>query len=201
VRVIRPATEAEVVATFLRAEWESERWREQLAALLARDGMDPSVVASPNLDDAEECSYRASLLDQHRGWLRREGLFGGLPKHIDWSRVGLSSEEVLAMRYINWDWWLVVSGGTREPLEAARRARAGELPGVAVDWHEPIAARLQSAHPPPELIALSKPNDTQLVLLEGHVRLTAYALYPQYLPRELEIFLGVSEQIDRWGNF
>ena len=30
------------------------------------------------------------------------------------------------------------------------------------------------------------------VLLEGHVRMTAYALYPEYLPSELEVYLGTS---------
>jgi hypothetical protein len=57
------------------------------------------------------------------------------------------------------------------------------------------------ADPPRELIAVSRPNDTRLVLLEGHVRLTAYALYSEFLPDELELFLGTSEQIDRWSNF
>jgi hypothetical protein len=201
VRIIQPVAEAEVVAAFLRAERESDRWRQQLEAILVRDGLDPSVVTDPALEDAAECAIRARLLDQHRGWLRREGLFLGLPTRIDWSRAALTRDEVLAIRYIDWDWWLAASGGTREPLEAARRARAGLAPSVDVMWHEPIAALLGSADPPPELIAVSRPNDTRLVLLEGHVRLTAYALYPDYLPDELELFLGTSEQIDRWSNF
>jgi hypothetical protein len=29
----------------------------------------------------------ALLLDQHRGWLRREGLFLGLPARIDWAHA------------------------------------------------------------------------------------------------------------------
>jgi hypothetical protein len=200
-RFVQSEAEAEVVATFLRAEWASARWRPNLEALLSQGGREPSVVADPNLDDAGECAYREWLLDQHRGWLRREGLFGGLPRDIDWSRVALTRDEVLAIRYIKWDWWLEVSGGTREPTEAARRARNGLAPSVAVAWHEPIAARLQSAEPPPELIALSRPSDTHLVLLEGHVRLTAYALYPDYVPDELEVLLGTADEIDRWGNF
>jgi hypothetical protein len=201
VRFIGPASEAEVVATFLRAEWQSDRWRPGLEALLSRDGVEPAVVADPNLEDAEGCAYRESLLDRHRGWVRREGLFLGLPVQIEWSRVALTPDEVLAIRYVDWDWWLAVSGGTREPLEAARRARAGLAPHVDVVWHHPVAARLRSADPPPELIAVARPNDVQLVLLEGHVRLTAYALYPEFLPDELETLLGTAERMDRWSNF
>ena len=33
-----------------------------------------------------------------------------MPLEIDWSRAALTPDEVLAIRYINWDWWLVVSG-------------------------------------------------------------------------------------------
>jgi hypothetical protein len=39
------------------------------------------------------------------------------------------------------------------------------------------------------------------VLLEGHVRLTAYALYPEYLPDELEVYLGISPEMSRWALF
>ena len=200
-RIVRTASEAEVVATFLRAELDSARWGERLLAFLREDGVDPSVVSRPNLGDPQESAYREALLDRHRGWLRRERLFDGLPRHIDWSRVALKPAEVLAIRYINWDWWLELSGGTRQPLDAARRIRRNEVGDVTAESHEPIAARLQSPEPPPELIALALPNDSQLVVVEGHLRLTAYALYPAYLPDELEIFLGIADRMDRWTEF
>jgi hypothetical protein len=40
-----------------------------------------------------------------------------------------------------------------------------------------------------------------MVLLEGHVRLTSYALWPEYLPDELEILLGLSENAASWGCY
>jgi hypothetical protein len=198
VRILRPVSEAEVVAAFLRGELASARWREGLLELL---GEEVSPVTTPNLNDEEENAYRARLLDRHRGWLRREGLFNGLPERIDWCRAGLTPEEVLAIRYIDWDWWLRVSGGNRSPLDAARRIRAGLVPGGNAEWHEPIAARLASADPPAELIAVGPPDRSRLVVMEGHVRLTAYALYPAHLPDELEIYLGTSAEIDRWSEF
>ena len=201
VRTIAGASEAEVVATFLRGELESERWGERLRALLRDDGVDVSVLAQPNLDDEHQNAYRASILDRHRAWLRREGLFQGFPRDVEWARVGLAPDEVLAIRYINWDWWLRVSGGTRRPLDAARRIRAGEVPGGDAASDEPIAARLRSNDPPPELIAVSMPGGSELVLVEGHVRLTAYALFPEYLPGELHILLGTSPEMDGWTEF
>src|SRR5205823_5317537 len=99
----------------------SPRYGERLLGFLREDGVHASLVTGPNLDDSDENAYRETLLDRHRGWLRREGLFAGLPLEIDWSRAALTPDEVLAIRYINWDWWLVVSGGTRLPLDTAER--------------------------------------------------------------------------------
>lgn len=195
-RVVRPASEAEVVAAFLRAELESPRWGDRLRALLTADGVDASVIDDPGAD-----AYRAELLDRHRAWLRREGLFDGLPERIDWARAALAPDEVLAIRYIHWEWWLDITGGTRSALDAARRIRHGAVAGITAEEHEPVAARLAVAPPPPELIAVGPQDRSQLVLLEGHVRLTAYALYPEYLPDELQLFVGTAPDIERWSEF
>ncbi len=200
-RVLRSASEAEVVATFLRGELDSPRFREPLLAVLERDGRDVSVVTHPDLGAAEEIAYREAILDEYRGWLRREGLFDGFPRPIAWSRALLTPQEVLSILYIDWDWWLDISGGTRRPLDAAARIRRGLVPGVTAEEHEPLARRLSSDEPPPELIVVARPDRSKLVLVEGHVRLTAYALYADYLPDELEILLGVSEEIERWSEF
>jgi hypothetical protein len=118
-RLIRAASEAEVVAAFLRGELDSPRWGDRLLELLREEGVDPAVVRAPSLDDADERTYRARLLDRHRAWLRREGLFEDFPERVEWSRVAFGPDEVLAIRYINWDWWLRISNGTRRPVDAA----------------------------------------------------------------------------------
>ena len=200
-RILRAVPEAEVVAAFLRGELDSPRYDKRLLELLHADDVDVSILRTPNLEDPAECAYRETLLDRHRAWRRRKGLFDGFPYWVAWSRVALMPEEVLAIRYINWDWWLRISGGTRRPVEAAARIRQNEVAGVSAEEHEPIAAGLQAAEQPPELIAVAPPSRSRLVLLEGHVRLTAYALYPEYLPAELEIYLGTSEDIERWSEF
>jgi hypothetical protein len=200
-RLIRAASEAEVVAAFLRGELDSPRWGDRLLELLREDGVDPAVVRAPSLDDADERTYRARLLDRHRAWLRREGLFDGFPEQVEWSRAALVPEEVLTIRYINWDSWLRISNGTRRPGDAAARIRRGEIAGVTAEEHEPIAARLHAAEPPAELIAVAQPDRSQLVVVEGHVRLTAYALYPEYLPAELEIYVGTAPDMHRWTEF
>ncbi len=145
-------------------------------------GLDESALLAPEFEDAAANAGRARVLEEHRAWLRRDGVFGGFPEEVDWRLVGLAREEVLSILYIDWDWCLRASDGTRLPLDAAARIRAGEVPGSSVESHEQIAARLRSDDPPPELIVASTPDLSRLVAPEGPIRLTAYALFPDYLP-------------------
>ena len=196
-RVLRPIGEDEMVATFVRAELDSGRYGATLRELLARDGREERVLRHPDLDSPDECRYRRSLLDEHRAYERREGLFFGWPEGVDWHRAALTPDEVLGIRYIDWDWWLEASGGTRRPSEAARRIRANEIPGVTVAEHEAFA----DAAAQPELIVATTDALQPLVLVEGHARLTAYALFPERLPGGLEILLGVSPAMAGWCQF
>ena len=189
-----------MVAAFVRAELESPRFRDQVLALLAADGKDASLVVRPNVEDADENAYRDSLLDRYRGWTRRDGLFNGFPHDVEWFRAPLTPAELLSILYIDWDWWSKISGGTRRPLDAARRIRSGEVPGATVEGNEAIAARPRAGDDH-ELIVVAPRDQSRLVLLEGHVRLTAYALFPDALPAELEILLGLSDELAGWSNF
>jgi hypothetical protein len=195
-RILRPATEDEVVATFLRAELHSGRYGPVLRKLLERDCLDPDVLARPDLTDLAANRYRSGLLDEYRGFERRIGLFGGFPEQVDWHRAALSRREVLEILYIDWDWWLDISDGTRRPKVAADKIRRGEVPGSTVEEH-----RMLLDVPQPELIVATTPDRATLVVLEGHYRLTAYALFPGLLPDELEVYLGEAEGMAAWGNF
>jgi hypothetical protein len=194
-RLLHPVGEDEMIATFLRAEIDSGRYGEKLRALLARDGRDPAVLRNPDVADAGANGYRRQLLDEHRAYERREGLFLGLPHEVDWFRAALNGDEVLDILFINWSWWLDLSGGSRRPRDAARRIRAGEIVGVTAEEHEPFTASSS------ELIAVTRPSHSPLVLVEGHVRLTAYALFPERVPEALGVLLGVSEQMPNWCQF
>jgi hypothetical protein len=134
---------------------------------------------------------QADVDERKRQWHEREGLFDGFPDDVVWERVALTRDEVLAILYINWDWWLTVSNGTRLATVAAEVQERDEENRV-------IAA---AAAANPELIVVTDPPRAKLVLLEGHVRLTAYAAFPECLPVELEAYLGVSPRIGEWSEW
>ena len=189
-RLLCPIAEDEMIDVYLRAEVESDRFGEQLRGLLVRDGRD---LAS---SDAE---YRRQLLDEHRAYDRREGMFGGFPRDVEWHRAVLTRDELLDVLYIDYSWWVELSGGTRHPRDAARRIRAGELTamtaGVTAEEHEPYLGSTS------ELIAVTTPSYEKLVFMEGHFRLTAYALFPERVPEELELIVGVSAEMPSWWAF
>ena len=190
-----------MIATFLGAELDSGRYGEKLRGLLERDGRAEDVLRRPDLDDGDANDYRRQLLDEHRAYERREGLFLCFPRDVAWHRAALARDEVLDIRYINWDWWLELSRGTRSARDAARRILAGEIAEADPAEDERLAAALHESPPPPELIAVTTAGHAPLVLVEGHARLTAFAAFPHYLPDELEILLGVSNEIERWCQF
>jgi hypothetical protein len=182
-----------MVAVFLGGELDSGRYGPRLREALTRDGRDERLLAEPDLADDEENAYRRALLDSYRAYDRREGLFLGFPVHVDWYRGRATRNEILEIRYIAWDWWLTLSGGTRRPREAAARIRAGEIEGQTAEEDEPL---LEAAAKP--LIAVTTSALEPLVLVEGHVRLTAYALFPERLPAQLELVVGVSDEMTGW---
>src|SRR5690349_9521121 len=114
-----------MIAVFLRGELDSERFGGAIKELLARHGLEDTVVRHPELADAEANAARRRLLDEHRAYERREGLFNGFPRDVAWHRALLSPGEVLDILFIDWDWWVELSGGSRRPRDAADRIRSG----------------------------------------------------------------------------
>ena len=64
-----------------------------------------------------------------------------------------------------------------------------------------LARALRSGITLPELIVVSAGKNSGIVVLEGHVRLTAYALVPEAVPAELPVILGTSYDMAQWGLY
>jgi len=201
-RRIRPSSEAEMVALFLRTELPAARFRDALRALLERAGLPERVVIDPDLDDPAENQARWQLLTWHRDYGTRTGLFKGFPDDVGWEWMAITPAELARVRYIDYDYWVELSGGTRLAVDAARRIRAGVAPfGVASGWALGMAeAVADGARFPPLILVTSAPgSDRELVVLEGHARLTAFLLCPDRLPPQLEVLVGASPAMTRWG--
>src|SRR5262249_42155248 len=118
-------SEDEMVAVFLQTEIASTRFAARILAILQRDGRDRRIIDRPHLDEAEENAYRALVLGEPRGYRRDTDVFTGMPDDVRWFRARLTREELGQVRYIEYDYWTELSGGTRLVTDGAARIRQG----------------------------------------------------------------------------
>jgi hypothetical protein len=199
VRWLRPGSEAEMVALFLRTELPSARFGDELRTLLERAGLPERVVTDPDLGEDAENRARLRLLTQQRGYGTRAEVFENFPDDVCWQWAAITAAELARVRYIDDDYWLELSGGTRLAVDAARRIRGGATPfGVSQDGVLGMAGALAGGARFPPLILVTTGPGGDLVVLEGHARLTAYMLARDQVPPELEVLVGSSPSITRW---
>jgi hypothetical protein len=199
-RKIRESGEDEMIALFLQTEFHSSRFHQTLEALAQQEGIDPALLQAPNWHDARENVQRRALLGIYRGYGRNEGYFQGFPTNVCWERVTLTRQELEQVRYIAYDYWVELSGGTRMAVDGARNALAGKVVfGVSSDGLVYLANQLRQGAQFPSLILVAKDADAYLVVMEGHVRLTAYLIAPEYIPSQLEVLIGYCEHLTDWG--
>ncbi len=117
-------------------------------------------------------------------------------------RVTLTRQELEQVRYIAYDYWVELSGGTRVAVDGAKNATSGKVVfHVSSDGLVYMANELQWGAQFPPLILVVKDVDAYLVVMEEHVRLTAYLIAPEYIPSELEVVIGYSEHLTDWGCY
>lgn len=198
---VSPISEDAMVAAFLRAEIASPRFGAGILAVLGRDGRDRVIVDRPNPHDEAENVYRRQLLGETRGFGREaaDTVFTGFPRDVAWHRAALDNHELATLRYIAYDYWIELSGGTRCLADGARHIREGVTAfGVPNDGFWAVADAMCAGTTFPAPIVVGKNAQSSLVILEGHVRLTAYLLRPESLPPQVPVIVGYSARMGQW---
>jgi len=196
-RLLENITEDEMVAVFLKTEINSARFSADILAILKHDGMSRKIVDTPDTLNQAENLYRAKLLGDFRGYKQKWGLFLSFPDDVSWHRAILSREELARVRYIDYSYWNELSGGSRLPADAATNIRAGKVVfGQSTQGFLNLAGELQRGAKFPELILTGVSPTSDLVVLEGHVRLTTYFLAPKCIPEEIPVIVGFSPNFD-----
>jgi hypothetical protein len=194
---VKPISVDVMIAVFLQAEVNSPRFSEPLLRLLARDHQDRRILDEPDVNHVDENIYRARLLGEWRGYGQNADVFTDLPDDTQWVRAMLNRSDMERVKYINDDYWTGFSGGSRFVRDAVARIQSGEIDsGEAACYHEfakAIAAGAQFT----EVILLYNPRTEELVVMEGHIRLTSYLLWAEAQPVELTVLLGISERMQK----
>lgn len=179
-RLLERVDEAVVIASFLRAELTSERFGDAVRAVVG----DERLITQADVHDPAANELRRRALDAYRG----EYLGDLFDRVTAWWDAELEPAEVLEIRYIAWDFWLDVTGGTRRPRDAASRW----LAEGSVDRYRPGAE--------PLIVVRAEPSD-HLCVVEGHVRLTALAMSPASIPERLGVLLGEGVAVRGWSSY
>lgn len=197
-RVMSASSEAEMIACFLGGELSSERFGDPIRSGLAAGGLSERLLTHPDLSDAEANAARRGLLAAARGYGENRDLFEGFPADVTWTRAVLTALDMATVRYVDYSYWVELSGGSRVPADAAERIRAGiRAFDVSNEPFVAAARALTAGEQFPPLILVGDTYD-ELVCLEGHLRLTAYALAG--FPIGAECLLGTSPTMGRWAH-
>jgi DNA phosphorothioation-dependent restriction protein DptG len=179
-----------MVAVFLKAEIASERFGEKIISQLGLGSKERSVVDTPDITNVVENAYRRQLLASYRAYVFEE-----LPAHTQWYRAVLNRDEVMKIRYIDYDYWNEISDNTRLPIVATETIRAGrEIYGQSTQVFLDVAEKLRAGALFPELIVVGTSPEEQLTVYEGHGRLTCYMLAPECIPEALEVVAGFAPE-------
>ncbi|MEV8569657.1 hypothetical protein AB0436_29505 [Streptomyces sp. NPDC051322] len=198
VQILGVSSEDEMVACFLSGELSSRRFGQNLRSQLAAAGLAEQLLTRPDLSDAGANFARRALLAAVRGYGENRDLFENFPTHVTWTRALLSADEATSVRYLDYSYWVELSGGSRRPADAAARIKAGlrafDVPNEPFVDAAHALIRGERFSP---LILVGERQDN-LVCLEGHLRLTAYALVG--FPTDIECLIGTAPVMSRWAR-
>lgn len=177
-KFVRDSSEAEMVSEFLKAELNSARWGTKVAKIVKRFNASKDIINKPNLSDRKENAIRRKVLGEFRGYKRNKSLFQNFPKNVRWKIVLLDKNDFKSIKYINYDYWVHLSGGTRLVKDGVKNIRNGvEVFDKSNEQFFKLAKYVEGGGVFPKIILmLTGSKQKRLTLLEGHVRFTSYLL-------------------------
>lgn len=200
-RILGESSEDEMIACFLQGELTSHRFGPGLHAALNAADLPTRLVTDADLGNEDENRARRELLAVTRGYGQGRDVFDeSFPasSSVRWVRAELEPAELARVRYIDYSYWNELSGGSRLPADAAQRIRAGvSVFGVSnqrfLDAADAVARGERFG---PLILAGQRLDD--LVCVEGHLRLTGYALAG--FPVTVECLIGTAPTMGRWAH-
>jgi len=190
-----------MIAEFLSAEINSDRFGDKIRGILREKGYSKELINKPVFDQ-EENEKRQVVLAECRGYGLDKNIFENFPDDMEWFEGTINVNDLDSLKYINWDWWLKITDGTRLIRDAEKNIRKGKEVGeLEVERFERILMAIKKGRKIARPIIVAKDRDCQLVILEGHARLTAYGLDRTIFPKELPVIFGFSKSIGGWDLY
>ncbi len=196
---IGESSENEMISLFLQTEVKSARYSDTIFRIMSDFEVHESIVLDPDISSDEENIMRKNILSRFRGYGEDREIFDGFPKDVHWTWVYLTTSDLEKVKYINYSYWIELSGGSRSVKDAVCNIRNGvEIFGVKNDGFLAGARYISEGNSFPPMILVS--DHENIIVLEGHFRLTVYMLEPDFIPDRLKVMMGytVKEELNKW---
>ncbi len=167
IRLLRPLTEEEVIAEFLRSEFHHPEFKEYRSEF-------NRLVMQPDLSSSRENALRRALLFLRRGPMWRE-----LPAETKWFEVDLKAEDLARMRFFPRAQWRRIAQGNFYLMDVVERIRMKLEDAVDDDFFRKL--RLLSDSLPenlvnPTVLLIGVDERGPLTILDGNHRMAAAIL-------------------------
>ena len=185
-----------MVLAFLKAEIDSYRFGPAYKIVLSMRGLSRSpLIENADLQNTCDNRTRIGLLQEVRGYGANQYLFAGFPNNVLWRRVTLRQTKLRILKYAYYPEWIKLSGGSRSVIDGARNIDAIQVREDINADVKAIVEKTKNGESFPELIAVQG-NGSDLILIEGSKRATAYAIAKR--PRIIHLIVGSSPDMANW---
>ncbi len=182
IRLIRHISEDEVIAEFLRSDFDHDVYRDY------RDSM-RSLVEDPDLDEPSECAKRRALL-----YVRHLALWKEIPENTEWYEVELRESALDRIHvFPRAQWRRIARGKPGLPSVAGKLARRDGSRAEDPFLRRIDAFRRRLSHPealPGAVVLIGRNEYEPLTIIDGNHRLAA-AVLENRLP-QLRVLCGLS---------
>jgi O-antigen/teichoic acid export membrane protein len=187
IRIIRRVSEDEVIAEFLKSDFENVAFEDYQKSLR-------ELVMKPRLDNARENAKRRALL-----FIRHLPLWRELPKGTEWFEAEVRPADLAQIRVFPRAHWRKLARGNFAITEVGERIRTYRGRDVAVRAFLAKIASLRdwlSRETPPGAVLLIGLNESEpFTILDGNHRLVAATLSSPEAMQKLRFLCGLSPKM------
>lgn len=188
-KILYQSSEEEMILEYLRAEVSSKRFSDNIQEMMKNLTLDEKIISSADLRSDDENRKRRELLGAVRGYGRNQSMFERFPVITDWKLCSFSQNDLEKIRYIDYSYWNELSGGTHRPVDAAESIRKGIcIYGQSNEGFSNAASYIRNGGTFPKMFFLTADFESY-VIVEGHLRMTAYAMAPDYF-NDVRVIVG-----------
>ena len=181
-KTIRETNENEMLLEYLKCEVNSNRFGGKLEETLDELNFSQDIILNANLDNENENKQRRLIMEKFREYPTGD-IFVNFPKEFKWLYVQFEEGDFNKMFFLNWPCWNKRTNNSGKPADAAQNVLKGvEFEDIPNEKFLKGLEYLENGNQFKPLIAVTC-NGEKFVLIEGHSRMTVYALKP-------ELFVG-----------